>query len=205
LRFLRSQSVKFPYAVITTLFKFSVSQGQKEKIVLLVGCPVAPRLWDTRNMSHVLLIGTNSLGLKSLRPFLLTRSDAAFKSRERIRLCDEFFAFPTAQNYMTIEVMKFYVNSMIDPYVKSLRDHFSGQRLNIFLVAGNHGPHTKTDILALLQRTGVVPIWLPLHSSHFRKPWVMVILGSFRKCFGNLQRPEAKSQFEGKTPLVPHS
>jgi hypothetical protein len=56
-------------------------------------------------VSHVSLVRTISLGLKSLPPLLFRTSDVAFKSRELAQLHDEFFVFRTAKGYMTIEGM----------------------------------------------------------------------------------------------------
>jgi hypothetical protein len=67
----------------------------------------------------VSLAGTISFGLKSLPPFLVTTSDIAFKSRELIRLRDEFYVSRTTKGYMMIEVMNFGINSILGPYVKS--------------------------------------------------------------------------------------
>jgi hypothetical protein len=39
-------------------------KGKKQKAVILTGCPVAPRFQDIRDVSHVWLLGTISLGLQ---------------------------------------------------------------------------------------------------------------------------------------------
>jgi hypothetical protein len=92
-----------------------------------------------------------------------------------------FFSFRTEKGYMTSEAMKFHVNSILVPYVQSLRDQFSDQTLNANLVADNHGAHTNREILVLLESTGVVPIWLPPHSSHLLQTLDLSVFGSFKK------------------------
>jgi hypothetical protein len=84
-------------------------------------------------------------------------SDITFKSTDLIRLRDEFFAFRTAKDDMIIEAINFNLNSILGPSVKSHRDQFSDQSLNVFLIAENHETHTHPDIVARSQRTGVVP------------------------------------------------
>jgi hypothetical protein len=116
---------------------------------------------------HVSFVRTFSFGVKSLPLPLLTASEVAFKSGELLRLRDEPFVFRTAKGYIAMEAMKFYVNSIFGPYVKSPRDQFFDQSLTIYLVADSRGTHTNPDILTLLQRTGAVPIWLLPHGSYF--------------------------------------
>jgi hypothetical protein len=50
---------------------------------------------------------------------------------------------------MTIEVMKFYIHSLLSPYVKSLRNQLSDQSLNVYRVADNHGTNDNPDLLAV--------------------------------------------------------
>jgi hypothetical protein len=102
-------------------------------------------------------------------------------------------------------MIKFYGNSILGPYMKPLRDQFSDQSLNLYLVGNNHGTHTGPDILTLLQGTRVVPIWLSPHSSHFLQPWDLAVFGSFKRNYGNLRRPELKPQVEGKILRVLHA
>jgi hypothetical protein len=154
---------------------------KKKKVVFLTSRSIAPRFQDIGDVSHVALVGIILLGFKSLLPLLLTTSNVAFKSRELIRLRDELFVFRTAKRHMTIEVAEFYVNSILNPYVKSLRDQFSGQSLNVYLVADNYGRHIKPGILTLLQRTGVILIWLLPHISHFLQPMSLAVFGSFKR------------------------
>jgi hypothetical protein len=149
-------------------------------------------------VSHVSLVGTISLGLKSLLPLLLTTSEVTFKSRELIRLHDGLSAFRTAKGYITIGVMNFCVNFLLGPYVKSVHSQFSDQSLNVYLVAENLDMHSHPNILTMLQRTGVVPIWLPPHSSHFLPPLDLTGFGSFKRHYGDLRRPRLKPQLEGK-------
>jgi hypothetical protein len=111
--------------------------GKKEKVVFRTGCLVAPRFRDTCDLSRVSLIETVSFRLKSRPPFLLTTSDIGFKTRELTLLRDEFFVFRTAKDHLTIEVMKFYMNSIFGPSVKSLHGQFSDQRPNVFFIADN--------------------------------------------------------------------
>jgi hypothetical protein len=72
---------------------------------------------------------------------------------------------------MTIEAMKLSVNSIVGPHVRSPRDEFSNQSLTVYLVADNHGTHTNPDILALLEWTRAIRIWLRPNSSHFLHLW----------------------------------
>jgi hypothetical protein len=59
---------------------------------------------------------------------------------------------------------------ILDPYVKSFRHQFSGQPLNVYLFVENRGSSTHPDILPLRERIGIVPIRLPLGSSHILQP-----------------------------------
>jgi hypothetical protein len=99
-------------------------KSQKKKVVFLMGCPVAPRFQDIHDVSHVSLVGTISLDLKSLPPLLLTTPEVAFKSRELIRLRDELFVFRTGKDYITAEATKFSINSMLGPYVNHIEINF---------------------------------------------------------------------------------
>jgi hypothetical protein len=114
-------------------------KGKKKNVVSLTGRPVASRFQDIRDVSRVSLVDTISLGLRSLPPLLLTTSEVAFKSRELIPFCDELLVFRTAKRYMTIDAMRFYINSILGPYMKSFRDQFSDRTLNVYLIADNHG------------------------------------------------------------------
>jgi hypothetical protein len=180
-------------------------KGRKRKVVFLKHCPISPKFLDIRDVSHVSVVGTISLGLTSLPPLFLTTSNVAFKSHELLRLRDEFFFFRTEKGYMTTEAMKFYVNSILAPYVQSLRDQFSDQTLNVYLVADNHGTHTNREILALFEHAGVIPIWLPPHSSHFLQPLDLSVFGSFKSHYANLRTPNVKPQLEGKILRVLHA
>jgi hypothetical protein len=166
---------------------------------------VAPRFSDIRDVSHVSIVGTISLALKALPPLLLTTADVAFKSRDILLQRDEFFVFRTARGYMTIEAMQFYANSILSPYVQSLRHRFSDPQLKVYLIADNHGTHTNSDVLGLCERIGVVPIWLPPHSSHFLQPLDLTVFGSFKRHYANLRRPQVKPQLEGKILRVLHA
>lgn len=75
-------------------------------------------------MCYVLLVGTFSRGLSLLLPVLLTTLEVALKSKEAIQLCDESFVFRTAKSHMTTATITFYLNSILGPCVKSLRDRF---------------------------------------------------------------------------------
>jgi hypothetical protein len=107
-------------------------------------------------------------------------------------------SFRTAKEYMTIEMMKFYVNSIFVPYMKAFLNQFSDQSLNYFLLADNHEAPTHPDTLSLLQRTGIVPIWLPPDSGHFLQRLDLAGFGSLGKYYRNLRRPEVKPQLKGK-------
>jgi hypothetical protein len=113
--------------------------------------------------------------------------------------------FRTAKGDIAIEAMKFCANSILGRYIKLLRDQFSDQSLNIFLIADNCGTHTNRNILTLLQRTDFIPIWLPPHSSHFLQLLDVAIFGSFKKHCGNQQRSEVKPQLEGEILRVLHA
>jgi hypothetical protein len=180
-------------------------KGKQKKVVFVTDCPVAPRFQDIRDVSHVSIVGTISLGLKSLPPLLLTTSEVAFKNRELLLLHDDFFVFRTARGYMTIDGMLFYINSIMAPYVQSLRDRFLNQQLKVYLIADNHGTHTNPEVLALCERIGIVPIWLPPHSSHFLQPLDLTVFASFKRHYANLRRPQVKPQLEGKILRLLHA
>jgi hypothetical protein len=94
--------------------------------------------------------------------------------------------------------MRFYYNSILSACINSFRHQFPDQTLKIYFFPDNHGTHTHTDILALLQRRGIVPAWLSLPSKHFPPLSDLAICESFERHSGNWQRPDVKQQLEAK-------
>jgi hypothetical protein len=88
-----------------------------------------------------------------------------------LQLRNEVLLFGTAKDFMTIEVMKFSVNSILGLFVKFRGHQFSDQALDVYLFADNHGAHTYSDILRLPEWTGIVPS--VFHGTvTFCNPWI---------------------------------
>jgi hypothetical protein len=76
-------------------------------MVSLTSCQIESRFQDARNVTHVSVVASMSLGLNSLSPLFLTVSDVTFKDAESRQLQDEFYAFRTPRNCMTTSARRF--------------------------------------------------------------------------------------------------
>jgi hypothetical protein len=103
-----------------------------------------------------------SVGLKALPPLLLATAKVLYKTSPVDRLRDGFFRYNMAKGGMTIEDMRFYVRPVLGPSVKNLGGRFQDPNLPADLIYDNHGTHDHLDILSLLTKTGITPIWLPV-------------------------------------------
>jgi hypothetical protein len=97
-------------------------------------------------------------------------SEVADKRNELLLLRDEALLFRMARGYATMEAMKRCIYSSLSPYVTPLRHQFSDETLKVECFPDSHRMHPNPDILALLEGTGIVPIWVSLQSTHFLPP-----------------------------------
>jgi hypothetical protein len=76
--------------------------------VLLTSCQIEPRFQDARDVTHVSVAVTVSLGLNSLPPLFLAVSEVTLKDAELHQLQDEFHIFRTRRGHMMTPTMVFY-------------------------------------------------------------------------------------------------
>jgi hypothetical protein len=161
-------------------------KGKKRKMVSLTSYQIQPRFQNAKNVTHVSVVTTVSLGLNSLPPLFLTVPEAAFKDAESRQLQDEFHPFRTPRGRATIPVMAPSVQHIIAPYIEFLRTRFNNQDLKIYLIMDNHSIHSRPGIFPPYGEYVVVPIWFPPHSTHCLQPKNLQVFSSFKSHWANL-------------------
>jgi hypothetical protein len=78
-----------------------IFQRKKSKVVSLTSCQTELRFQDTRDVTHVSVVATASLGLNSLPPLFSMDSDVMFKDTELRQLQNELYS---AWRFGTVEV-----------------------------------------------------------------------------------------------------
>jgi hypothetical protein len=124
----------------------------KRKVVSLTSCQIPPHCQDARDVTHVYVVATMSLGLGSLPPLFLTVPDVVFKNAELRQLQNEFHTVRTPRGNATIPAMAFSVQHIIAPYTEFLRTRFNNQDLKIYLAMNNQSIHTRTRNPPTVQR-----------------------------------------------------
>jgi hypothetical protein len=127
-------------------------KGKTRKLVSLESCAVRPTFHEEKDVNHVLLVATVTLGGQALTPLMLTTTDLPFKSQELAILRRTFAGYRTARGYMTAASMTFYLNHIMAPYVMFLGVTRQDPALMIHLVMDNDGTHNTPDVLQEMTR-----------------------------------------------------
>jgi hypothetical protein len=127
-------------------------------VVSLPNCQIESRFQDARDLTHVSVVATVSLGLNSFPSLFLTVSNVTFKDAELQQLQDEFPTFRIPRGYMTIPVMALYVQQIIALDTEFMRTRFNEQGLTFDLSIDNHSVHNGSEILPLYSPYVVVQI-----------------------------------------------
>jgi hypothetical protein len=130
-------------------------KGKTRKLISLKGCAVRPTFHEEKDVSHVLLAATVTLGGQALIPPMLTTTDLPFKSEELAIIRRTFAAYRTARGYMMAASMMFYLNHIVAPYVMFLRVMRQDPALMVYLVMDNHGTYNTADVLQEMTRLGI--------------------------------------------------
>jgi hypothetical protein len=94
-------------------------KGTNETVVAFSPSLVAPRFSDIQDVSDVSLVPT-SLVSKSLPPLMLPLLKVYSTANQLGQPRNEVLWYRAAKGYMTIEAMKFYMMSVLDPYLRHL-------------------------------------------------------------------------------------
>jgi hypothetical protein len=155
-------------------------KGKTTKLVSLKSSVVRPTFHEKKDVGHVLLVATVTLGGQALTPLTLTTTDLPFKSEELAILRWTSAAYRTACGYMTAASMMFYLNHIVAPHDMSLRVTRQDPALMVYLVMDNHGIHNTPDVLSEMTRLRMQPVWFPAHANHFLQPLDLTVLSAFK-------------------------
>jgi hypothetical protein len=97
--------------------------------------------------------------------------------------------YETSNGYQNSDSMAFYVREILAPYCEDLRNAMHDPTLPVFLIVDDYSPHNKPELLALCTHHNIHVIWLPPHSSQFRRP---LDLGLFGDLKGRYERSRRK-------------
>jgi hypothetical protein len=131
-----------------TGFSVRPMKGKTRKPVSLKSCSVRPTLHEEKDVSHVSLVATVTIGGQTLTPLMLTTTDLPFTSEELVILRRTFAAYRTARDYMTAASMMFYLNHIVAPYVMFLRVTRQDPALMVDLVMDNDGEEKEQRKIA---------------------------------------------------------
>jgi hypothetical protein len=96
-------------------------KGKTKKLVSLKSCAVRPRFHEEKDVSHVSLVPTVTLGAQALTALMLTTTDLPSKSEELAIFRRTFAAYRTKRGHMMVASMIFYLNHIVAPYTMFLR------------------------------------------------------------------------------------
>jgi hypothetical protein len=114
-------------------------KSKTRKLVFLESCVERVIFHQEKDVSHVSLVATFTLGSQALTPLMLTTTDIPFKSEELAILRRTFAAYRTARGSMTAASMMFYLNHIVAPYVIFLRVTRQDPALMVYVVMDNDG------------------------------------------------------------------
>jgi hypothetical protein len=173
-------------------------KGQKRKIVFLKTCCIIPSFREEKDVSHVSLVATVTLGGQPLTPLWLRTFNILFKSEELVNLRQTFVTYRTLRGYITKQSMDFYLNIAVAPYMTFLRLTNGDPGRMVYLGMDNHGTHSTSENFREIAKLGIQPIWLPPHASHFLQPLDLTGFGVFKKNSSLARRIPTTPKIEGK-------
>jgi hypothetical protein len=95
-------------------------KGKTRKLVSFKNCALRPTFHEQKDVSHVSLVTTVTLGGQTLTLLTLTTTDLPFKRKELAIPRRTFAANRTARGHMMAASMMFYFNHIVAPYVMFL-------------------------------------------------------------------------------------
>jgi hypothetical protein len=174
------------------------TKGKKRKIVYCKDCKTNPTWTEDTQSDHVSLVSTITLGGKLLTPMYLHRCYVNPYHPELVKIWPQPVFAQTPKGYQTAQSMFVYVTEVIAPYVQELRMRYRNNKLPVWLIMDNCGPHRTEILMQAYKDLKLNIIWLPPHSSHFLQPLDLGFFADFKGKYQNVPWPDVKPRTVAK-------
>jgi hypothetical protein len=172
-------------------------KGRRGRVVCSKLALVEPHFREKSDVIHVSLVATVSLSGRSLKPFLVTSSPVSYRDSELALMRNEFETVQTVKGYLTIPAMKCYIERILEPYCRHLRE-MTDPELPIYIIMDNCSCHSAPAILSEMALRNIRIIWLPPYSTYFLQVLDIGLFGALKTNDKNTRARPTKPRLEGK-------
>ena len=170
-------------------------KGRKRRAVSLNYIERSPTFREGHDSSHITLTACVNLAGDSLTPFILGISELRYTSEDLFKMGFRFIYERTLKGRQTLESFRKYCAKVLAPYVEWVRTRLGDKSAVVYLILDNATVHNVEDLFASM---GIIPIWLPAHSSHFLQVLDLLPFAELKRAYRGIARIKTKPLIEGK-------
>lgn len=168
-----------------TGFSRRPQKGKRKSVFISKNCQVSPYWRENSELHHISLVTCITAACSSLRPLLLSTRIRMDKDISKTFFESWASHFTTKKGYMTQKSMEFWLQNIVAPYVKEVRNKLNANHKCVIICdsCSSHFSDEVSDILKEIGNIEIIPI--PPHSSHFTQMLDATIFGSLKRKYSS--------------------